>query len=72
MKYLLFLIELNAMGVAGTAPKVQGVRAWSQRTAGRPRGRHTTCADKMPVGDPEPTPQCQNFPISMRQSPEAK
>ena len=32
------------MGVAGTAPKVQEVGAWSQRTAARPEGRELACA----------------------------
>ena len=51
------------MGVAGTAPKMQGVGAWSQRTAGRPGGRQRACAAKMLVGDPEPTPQRQKLPL---------
>ena len=54
------------MGVAGTAPKVQGVGAWSQRTAGRPRGRQPACAAKMLVGDPEPTPQRQKLPKHLK------
>ena len=47
------------MEVAGTAPKIQEVGAWSQRTAGRPKARQKACAAKMLVGDLEPTPQCR-------------
>ena len=71
-KISILSIKLRAMGVAGTAPKVQGVGVWSQRTAGRPGGRQPEFAAKMLVGDPEPTPQRQKLPLPMRQSPGAK
>lgn len=60
------------MGDAGTAPKVQGVGAWSHQTAGRSGGRQLACAAKMLVGDPEPTPQRQKLPLPMRQGPGVK
>lgn len=36
MKYPYISIELRVIGVAGTAPKVEGVGAGSQQTSGQP------------------------------------
>lgn len=54
------------MGVAKTAPKVQKMGAWSQRTAGRSGGRQTAYMAKMLVDDLEPTPQHQNLPKQLK------
>ena len=68
------------MGVAGTAPKVQGVGGLESAncTGDQPQqgdrqlGGSPTSMPRMVVGDPEPTPQRQKLPLPMRQSPGAK
>ena len=53
-------IEPLDMGFAGMASKVQGVGAWSQRTASRPKGRQAIAA-RMLVSDRELTTRRQKL-----------